>query len=104
TFEEATFSILPSCLLLLLSPWRLAALRGRTIKTGRSWRYALKLSILAVLGIIQASLIAVVSTRQHVDFQQVLVASTAVELTSLHPIPNTLASEYPIIASLYTYI
>lgn len=47
------------------------------------WIYLALQSIVAVLGFIQASLIAVVSTRHHADFQTVLVASTALQLCSV---------------------
>jgi ATP-binding cassette subfamily C (CFTR/MRP) protein 1 len=56
-FEQSILSILPSALLLLLTPVRLYALYGESVKTVRDLRYGTKAAAVAMLAAVQLSLL-----------------------------------------------
>jgi ATP-binding cassette subfamily C (CFTR/MRP) protein 1 len=56
-FEQSILSILPSALLLLLTPIRLYALYGENVKTVHDLRYRAKAAAVAVLAALQLSLL-----------------------------------------------
>uniref|UniRef100_A0A093UWR8 Multidrug resistance-associated protein 1 n=1 Tax=Talaromyces marneffei PM1 TaxID=1077442 RepID=A0A093UWR8_TALMA len=79
TFEESIFSIGPTCILLILFPWRFISLQRKTLKTKNSWTHGLKLIEFAVLAALQATLIALFS-MQHTAYRLLVVASTVLQL------------------------
>ncbi|KAH6648013.1 putative multidrug resistance-associated protein [Truncatella angustata] len=79
TFEESILSLGPACLLLVILPGRLLSLWGRTCKTKGSWLHKTKLIGLAVLGALQAALLAFFSTTQ-ASYRTILISSGTLQL------------------------
>jgi hypothetical protein len=57
TFEQSVLSILPSALLLLLTPLRLYVLYGENVKAVRDGRYGAKAAAVAALAVVQLTML-----------------------------------------------
>jgi ATP-binding cassette subfamily C (CFTR/MRP) protein 1 len=64
-FEQSILSILPSALLLLLTPVRMYGLYGENVKTVRDLRYGAKAAAVAVLAALQLSLLILWATSDN---------------------------------------
>ncbi|GKU21471.1 unnamed protein product [Fusarium langsethiae] len=79
TFEESIFSLGPSCLIILLSVWRVSYLYSEGCKTRDSWLLKIKLLGFFVLVSLQATLLALFS-KIDVPYGSVLISSATLQL------------------------
>ncbi|RGP61682.1 ABC multidrug transporter [Fusarium sporotrichioides] len=79
TFEESIFSLGPSCLIILLSVWRVSYLYSEGYKTRDSWLLKIKLLGFFVLVSLQATLLALFS-KIDVPYGSILISSATLQL------------------------
>jgi ATP-binding cassette subfamily C (CFTR/MRP) protein 1 len=105
-FEQSMLSILPSALLLLLTPLRLYALYGENVKTVCDLRYRTKAATVAVLAAVQLSLLILWATRDNLRTPSSIPAAAlsvvnALALGQLSYLEHTRALQPSTLITLY---